>query len=143
MNRINWAQVGVFAAIVLLIFMVGVTLLPFLFGAYGGWGMTGPGMMGGERWGGWWPFSGGTGRFPGGFYGGIFGWVFMLPLILMQAPLYLLVLMGLGIFLAVRGVSRASRGAKTSSLKCPQCGKAVEVDWRVCPFCEEDLQKLE
>lgn len=140
MNRINWAQVGVFAAIVFLIFMVGITVLPFLFWAYGGWGMMGPGMMEGERWGGWLPFCGGAGRFPGGFYGGIFGWLFMLPV--MQPPLYLLVLGGLGIFLAVRAVSRASRGAKTSSLKCPKCGKGVEVDWRVCPFCEEDLEKL-
>jgi hypothetical protein len=34
----NWTQVGVFAAIVLLIFMCGVTILPFLVGGYGGWG---------------------------------------------------------------------------------------------------------
>ncbi len=140
MDRIKWTQVGVFAAIVFLIFMVGITVLPFFFGGYGGWGMMGPRMMGGERWGGWWPFCGGTGRSPGGFYGGIFGWLFMLPVMLI--PLGLLVLLALGIIWVVRTVGRPSGEAEPSALTCPKCGKAVEVDWRVCPFCEEDLQKL-
>jgi len=39
LNRINWTQIGVFAAIVLVVFLVGITLLPLLFGGYDGWGL--------------------------------------------------------------------------------------------------------
>lgn len=135
MNRINWTQVGVFAVIVLAIFLVGITVLPFLFGGYG------RGMMGGGWSEGWCPFCGGTGRSAGGFFGGIFGWLFMLMAMLF--PLGLLVLLILGIFWLIRSVSRStSEVAPPSALSCPKCGKPVEVDWRACPFCEEKLQGL-
>ncbi len=138
MNRIQWAQIGVFAAIVLVILLAGITLLPLLFG---GWGMMGPGMMGGEWSGGWCPFCGGTGRYPGGFFGGMFGWLFIL--VSMLFPLGLLVLLALGIVWLVRAVSQPTRDvAPPSAQTCPKCGKPVAVDWRVCPFCEEDLQSL-
>ena len=139
MSRINWTQIGVFAAIVLVIFLLGITVLPFLFGGFG-WGMMGPGMMGGDWSLGWCPFCGGTGRSPGGFYGGFFGWLFILPAMLF--PLGLLVLLILGIVWLVRAVGRPSSAVAPSTPECPKCGKAVEVDWRVCPFCEEDLQQL-
>lgn len=54
MSRINWAQVLVFGAVVLVVFILGITFLPFVFG---GWGMMGRGgMMGG-----WCPWCGGAG----------------------------------------------------------------------------------
>lgn len=39
MNRINWTQVGVFAVVVLLVFLIGAGML-------GGYGGSGYGMMG-------------------------------------------------------------------------------------------------
>lgn len=135
-------QIGVFAAIVLIIFVCGVTILPFLFGGYGGWGTMGPGMMGGEWSGGWCPFCGGTGRSPGGFYGGSFGWLFILPAMLF--PLGLLVLLVLGIVWVARVVSRpTTRTPSPSDQTCPHCGKPVEVDWRHCPHCGETLERPE
>ena len=127
MNRINWAQIGVFAAIVLVIFLVGMTVLPFLFGGYG-CGMMGPGM-------------GGRGWSERGFFGSTFGWGFML--IAMMFPLGLLLLLILGIVWLVRSFGRPTSEATPPSVRtCPHCGKAVEVDWRACPFCEEKLQEL-
>jgi hypothetical protein len=43
MNRTNWGQVVVFAVVALLVLLIGASWL----GGYGGWGMMGPGMMGG------------------------------------------------------------------------------------------------
>jgi hypothetical protein len=137
MNRIRWAQIGVFAAIVLVILLVGMTLLPLLFG---GRGLMGPGMMGGEWSGGLCPLCGGTGRYPGGFFGGILGWVFILAGMLF--PLGFLVLLILAIVWLVRAVTRPPSGTTPSPQTCRRCGKPVEVDWRACPFCEEDLQRL-
>lgn len=127
MNRISWIQVGVFAAIVLVTFMCGVTILPFLFGGYGGGGMMGPGMMGG----GW----------PGGFSGGMFGWPFMLMGLLF--PLALLVLVVLGVVWLVRTTGRAPSGVVSLPQACPNCGKPVAGDWRHCPQCGEELQSPE
>jgi len=137
MNRIRWAQIGVFAAIVLVILLVGITLLPLLFG---GWGMMGPSMMGRGWSEGWCPFCGGTGRYPGGFFGGMFGWLFVLAAMLF--PLGFLVLLILGIVWLVRAVTRPREGTAAAPQTCRRCGKPVAVDWRVCPFCEEDLQSL-
>jgi hypothetical protein len=43
MSKINWTQVVVFGVVALLVFLIGASLL----GGYAGWGMRGPGMMGG------------------------------------------------------------------------------------------------
>ena len=136
MNRINWTQLGAFAAIVLVIFLVGITAVPFLFGGYGGWGM-----MGRESSGGWCPFCGGTGRYSGGFFGGVFGWVF--TLVAMLFPFGLLVLVILGVVWLVRAVSRPASGTAPSPQACPNCGKPVAADWRLCPHCGEELRSPE
>jgi len=121
MNQINWAQVAVFAAVVLVVFILGITVLPFLFG---GWGMMGPGMMGG----GWY-------RGYGVPLGGIFGWLFML--LAMALPLGLLIL---GLVWLVRGMGgqgAISRPAPTRP--CPNCGQRVQPDWQLCPYCGQNL----
>ncbi|MBC8253507.1 MAG: hypothetical protein H8E35_05705 [Ardenticatenia bacterium] len=104
MERINWTQVVVFSVIVLLIFGCGLILLITAFG--GGWGMMGPGMMGGRQSpygdsGGWCPWCGGTGRFSGsGLFGGLAGLLTMGFVLLV--PLGLIVLGVLGVIWLVR-----------------------------------------
>lgn len=140
MSGITWKQVVAFVAIVAVTFLVGILLLPFVLGWYGGsWGM-GPGMMGGQPQGGWCPVCGGTGRYPGWGIGGVFGWLFALALMLF--PVGLLVLLLLGIVWVARAVFRPTSQTPSPKQTCPHCGKAVEVDWRACPFCQEDLQRL-
>ncbi|MFB0535001.1 MAG: hypothetical protein ACETWR_08470 [Anaerolineae bacterium] len=93
MNRINWTQVGVFAVVVVLVFAVGMGVLRSLWG--GGYGMMGPDMMGGSR--GYDP-----GGMMGSYGGGLFGWLFMLPMCLF--PLGFLALLVVGIVWLVRTV---------------------------------------
>ncbi len=129
MSRINWTQVLVFAAVVLVVFILGITLLSF---AFGGWGMMGRGgMMGG-----WCPWCGGTGRFSGGLTGGLFGPLFMLPGLLIPIGLLGLLILG-GVWL-VRSVGEtATPPAPTQT--CPACGRATQPDWQNCPYCGEEL----
>jgi hypothetical protein len=47
MSKINWIQVVVFGVAVLLVFLIGAGLLGGYAGWRPGWGMMGPGMMGG------------------------------------------------------------------------------------------------
>ncbi len=137
MNRIDWRQVGVFAAILLVIFLVGITASPLLFGAYRGWGTRGPGMIGRGWSQGWYPFGGGMERYPGGFFGGTFGWLFMLAATLF--PVGLLVLLILGIVGLVRILRRPPSEAAPSPQSCLNCGRSVDADWRHCPHCGEEL----
>jgi hypothetical protein len=136
----TWPQIGVFIAVVLVTFVVGLTLLPLIFGWYGvPWAM-GPGMMQGGTSEGWCPVCGGTGRYSGGFVGGLFGWVLMFMAILF--PLGLLALLGLGIVWVARAVGRPMNHTPSSGQTCPRCGRPVAVDWRACPYCQEDLERL-
>lgn len=137
MNRINWTQVVAFAAIVLVTFVLGIMLLPLIFGWYGGSWTMGPGMMGGQTQGGWCPSCGGTGRYPGWGFGGMFGWFFMLGAMLF--PLGLLALLILGVVWLVRGSSRPRGSAPEAPRGCPECGKPVAGDWHHCPECGHGL----
>lgn len=123
MGRVNCTEVGVFAGVVLVIFVLGITFLSLLFGGYSGWSMMGPGMMRRGWSEGWCPFCDGTGRFPGTFLGGTFAWLFTLVAVLF--PLGLLVLLALGIVWLVRAVGRAPSGAAPPPQACPSCGKPV------------------
>lgn len=119
MNRMNWAQVVVFALIALLVLLIGASWL----GGYGGWGMMGPGMMGG------WGF-------------GPFGWLVMIFMWLF--PLGLLAVLALGIvwlFRQASGSSGAVGGPSQTAAgqPCPSCGRPVQADWRVCPYCGQQL----
>jgi len=69
MNKRNWAMIAVFAVIVLLVFLVGVSLMGGR--GYGGWGMMGPGMMGG------WGFN------PLGWLGMLFMWIIPVGIIVL------------------------------------------------------------
>jgi len=130
MSRINWTQVLVFGAVALVVFIIGITLLSFVFG---GWGMMG----GGGMMGGWCPWCGGTGRLGGGgLMGGLFGLIFGLLALLIPIGLLGLLIVG-GVWL-VRNVGRAT-APPAPAKTCPGCGQPVQADWQNCPYCGEDL----
>ncbi len=107
MNKINWTAVAVFGIVVLVAFLVGASLLG------GGWGMMGPGMMGG------WGFA------PFGWIGMTFMWLI---------PIGFIVLTVLGVVWLVRAVGGgATLGSPARA--CPSCGRGVQADWRNCPHC--------
>jgi hypothetical protein len=128
MNRVNWTQVGIFAIVVLLVFLIGISLLgSFRFYGYGmagsRHGMMGPGMMGSNGWG-----------FP------LFGWLGML--LMWIVPLGFLGLLVAGIFWLVRAAGGASgAGLQTPSVvgTCSDCGRPTQVDWQNCPYCGGSL----
>src|SRR5215208_1991393 len=98
MNKINWTFVAIAA--------VAFLLLASLFGdrGYGGWGMMGPGMMGG------WGFS-------------PFGWVGMI--IMWLVPLSFIVVVALGVVWLVRAVGSGNQSA-LAGRACPSCGQTVQ-----------------
>ena len=120
MNKVNWTAVGVFGVVVLLALVVG---LGFLGGGsgYGGWGMMGPGMMGGY---------GGWGYSPLNWVGMAFMWLI---------PIALIVLTVLGVVYLVRAVGSGSGNPSSVARTCPSCGRAVQLDWRNCPHCGASL----
>ena len=130
MSRINWTQVLVFGAVVLVVFILGITFLSLIFG---GWGMMGSGgMMGG-----WCPWCGGTGRLGGGgLMGGLFGLIFSLLALLIPIGLLGLLIVG-GVWL-VRNVGRAT-APPAPAKTCPGCQQPVQADWQNCPYCGEEL----
>ncbi|MFQ6013998.1 MAG: zinc ribbon domain-containing protein [Anaerolineae bacterium] len=136
MTKINRTQVAVFAVVVLLVFGLGIALLPGLFGGgYGGWGpggMMGPGMMGGR----------GPGMMGYGYGGGALGWLFsLLGLIFPLGFLALLVLGGIWLFRQVNQPQGLSVGWPQAqpSQTCPNCDQAVQTDWQLCPYCGNQL----
>ncbi|HID87032.1 MAG TPA: hypothetical protein EYP55_06580, partial [Anaerolineae bacterium] len=111
--------------VVLVVFLVGLSLLPMFFG---GWGMMGPGMMGG-----WCPWCGGTGRLGGGgVLGGLFGPLFILLGLLIPIGLLGLLILG-GVWL-VRNVGRVA-APPALARTCPSCGQPVQAHWQHCPYC--------
>jgi hypothetical protein len=113
MNRTNWVAVLVFIILALVIFQVGVGLGSGR-GA-SGWGMMGPGMMGG------WGYS------PLGGFGMLFMWII---------PVGFFVLTVAGIVWLVRAMGGSVSG---SAATCPSCGKSVQPGWKHCPHCGADL----
>ena len=125
MNKINWAQVGIFAVVVLLVFLIGVSLLGgYGYGVMGNrQGMMGPGMMGG------WGFG------PFAWLGMIFMWI---------VPLGFLTLLVLGIAWLFRQVSGTSGPVAAPpqappGRPCPNCSRPTQADWQLCPYCGQAL----
>jgi uncharacterized membrane protein len=119
MSKVDWTQVAVFGIVALVVFLIGASLL----GTYGyrgrvpGWGMMWPGMMG---------------------YGS-FGWLGMVFMTL--SPLGFLILIVLSIIWLVRAVTKPSgQTPVTPGETCPNCGRAVQADWQLCPYCKRELR---
>lgn len=112
MNKTNWIAVAAIAVLGVIIFQAGVTL------GNGrettGWGMMGPGMMGG------WGFS------PLGGIGMLFMWI-------VPVGLFVLAITG-GVWLV-----RTLSGNNGAAGNCPSCSRSVQPDWRHCPHCGADL----
>ena len=122
MSKVDWTQVAVFGIVALVVFMIGASLLS-AYGSWGrmpGWGMMGPGMMG--SWG----------------YGS-FGWLGMIFMLLF--PLGFLILMVLGVIWLVKAAAQPSEQTPvTPGGTCPNCGRAVQTDWQLCPYCRQELR---
>ena len=106
------ALIFVLAALAVLLFGLLLFGLLWGFGGMMGPGMMRPGMMGGM---------------------GLF-WLLLLCLVLL--PL-ILILAGAVWLVASRGGGRSV----VQAMSCPRCGRAVQPDWRVCPYCGETLKK--
>ena len=106
-------EAAIFILVALAVLLGGLLLFGLVWG-FGG--MMGPGMMGpGMR--------GGMGLF----------WLLLLCLL----PLLLfLILAGVIGLVASRGESRTAQPGG----RCPNCGRAVQPDWQVCPYCGEPLK---
>jgi hypothetical protein len=59
-------------------------------------------------------------------FGGIFGWLVQLGVLAL-------------IVLGVVWLVGAIRSNKTPVKTCPKCGKAVQLDWKNCPYCGNKL----
>lgn len=99
------------AVLVLALAVAASLVLPFFFPASAGYGMMGPGMMGGIGM----PFL--------GF--GMFLW-----------PLLLIGLVVAGAVWLVRGPSRPT---PTATRACPNCGSALQAEWKACSHCGEKV----
>ncbi|MDO8754404.1 MAG: zinc ribbon domain-containing protein [Anaerolineales bacterium] len=117
MKKVNWTAVVIFTIVALLILQVAGYLLGG--SRYGGWGMMGPGMMGG------WSFS------PFGWIGMAFMWLI---------PIGFLVLTVLGIVWLVRTIG-GGNNPSTHAQVCPSCGRGAQADWSNCPHCGASLVK--
>ena len=114
--KLTSREVLIFIMVTLAVLLGGLLLFGLLWGfggMIGGYrsGMMRPGMMGGM---------------------GLF-WLLLLCLL----PLPLLLLLAGAIW---RVASRGGSQPAPPGMTCPHCGRAVQPDWRVCPYCSEPLK---
>ena len=79
----------------------------------------------------------GPGGMMGGHGGGMFGWLFLLPMCLV--PLGFLALLAVGIVWLVRAVSGKQPVAPPVTRVCSECHSAVQTEWKACPHCGATL----
>jgi hypothetical protein len=102
----------IFILVALAVLLGGLLLFGLLWGLGGMMGpMMGPGMMGGM------------------------GLLWLLLLCLLPL-LLILILAGVIWLVASRGESRSVQPGGS----CPNCGRAVQPDWQLCPYCGEPLK---
>jgi len=114
MKKVNWTAVVIVTIVALLVLQVATSLL-------GGWGMMGPGMMGG------WGYS----PSPFGWIGMAFMWLI---------PLGFLTLIVLGIAWVVKATGGGNNPVAPAQT-CSSCGRGIQADWKNCPYCGTALTK--
>jgi uncharacterized membrane protein len=119
MKKINWLIVGMITTIALL-FLFGGGMMAGTYG-YRGWGMMGPGMMGG------WGYS------PFGWFGMGIGMLFM-----WLVPVGILALIVFVVASLVR--NNGNPAPLASQTPCHHCGKSTQADWQNCPYCGTTLK---
>jgi hypothetical protein len=153
-----WKYLLIFIGVLVVAFIVGIVVFAPRMGGVGLYGMPFGRMPMMRQFGG---FEGGFGR--GGVGFGLIRIVFAC-----LGPLFILALLGLGIYLLVRSKNKAAAPAApvyptTTSIPaavppatastetpapgippapasaCPHCGKPVDAGWVACPFCGEKL----
>jgi len=79
------------------------------------------------------PWMGGGGMM-GGW--GVLGWMWMLLI-----PIVFVSVLVAGVVWLVRQVSPPPSGGGTgeNAVPCPHCGRLVQVGWRACPYCGNQL----
>ena len=113
MNKTLQWTIGI-SAVLIVLTMVFSTIAPYIFpntgGGYG-YGMMGPGMMGGF---GFMPFG---------------GFMFLGPILFIGVII-------LGIVWLVRVLTPTQAVAITT---CTHCGKTIQPNWKACPYCGEKV----
>jgi hypothetical protein len=123
MRKINWTTIILLMVAGLLVLLVAGNLFPFGWSGWGNsWAMMGgwhhPGMMG---------MLGGWGFSP-------FGWLFGLTGMLIPLGLLALLIGG-----AVWLVQQVARSRPAAGQNCSNCGRTVQPDWQLCPYCGHSL----
>ena len=123
MEEFDWRPFIV-AGVVILVILIGLSFLPFFFGRCA-WG---PGMM----WGPW-------------MWGMSFFWIFPLFGFLLMLGFMLFFLRNMFGSRSPMGPTIGGPGTRehphpTGQTVCPECGKPVQPDWLLCPYCGADLK---
>jgi hypothetical protein len=108
------------AVILIVASIIFSTVMPFFFPRTGGYGMMGPGMMGGYGMG--MPF---------------FGWGMMTMLLW---PVLFIGLIVLGVVWLVRSLATpAAPPPPAAVVHCAHCGQPLQPGWKACPYCGEKV----
>ncbi len=120
MENVNWMQILVLGLVALVVFALGMGVLLLLGGT---WGMMGTGMMG-------------NGRMGVGIL-----WAALWLTVACLLPLTLLTLLIVGGVWLMRHVS-GTPGLQQSVERCPNCGRPIESEWQVCPYCATEVDDV-
>jgi uncharacterized membrane protein len=120
-STMGWILAGLFALVLMLVLIPGIFMFSRGFGGMmGGYGMMGRGFG----------------------YTSSLGWLGMALFTLI--PIGFLVLLVLGGVWVVSSLMKSGKTTTTvtpavASKACSSCGKSVQSDWKVCPFCGNSL----
>ena len=109
------------AVVLIVASIIFSTVMPFFFPRTGGYGMMGPGMMGGFGMG--MPFFG-------------FG---MITMLLWPALFIGLIIIGV-VWLVQNIGTHTAPQSPAATANCAHCGKPLQPGWKACPYCGEKLE---